>query len=127
MATFIAVATCALLALGLDRGAGGMRLWPLFGTTNQLLAGLSLLVLTLFLLQMGRKAWVTAVPMVFLLFMTTWAMILNLLRFVTEDQVLLAVVGGAIFVLEIWLLFEGAAALRRLGLGRPELPIRESD
>jgi carbon starvation protein len=113
-ATFIAVATCALLALGLDRGAGGMRLWPLFGTTNQLLAGLSLLVLTLFLLQLGRKAWVTAIPMVFLLFITTWAMILNLLRFVAEDQVLLVVVGAAIFVLEIWLLLEGAAALKRV-------------
>ena len=127
VATFIAVSTCALLALGLDRGAGGMRLWPLFGTTNQLLAGLSLLVLTLFLLQLGRKAWVTAVPMVFLLFITTWAMTLNLVRFAAEDQVLLAVVGGAIFVLEIWLLFEGAAALRRLGLGLSDADSREPD
>jgi carbon starvation protein len=71
-------------------------------------------VLTLFLLQLGRKAWVTAIPMVFLLFITTWAMILNLLRFVAEDQVLLVVVGAAIFVLEIWLLLEGAAALKRV-------------
>ncbi len=113
IATLIAVVSCGLLALGLDRGAGGMRLWPLFGTTNQLLAGLSLLVLTLFLLKLGRNVWVTAVPMVFLLFMTTWAMILNLVGFVTDDQVLLTVVGGTILVLELWLLFEGAAAFRR--------------
>lgn len=119
MATLIAVASCALLALGLDRGAGGMRLWPLFGTTNQLLAGLSLLVLTLFLLKIGRRAWVTAIPMVFLLFMTTWAMALNLVRFVTGDQVLLAVVGAAIFVLELWLLFEAFAAVRALRRARP--------
>ncbi len=118
VATFIAVASCALLALGLDRGAGGMRLWPLFGTTNQLLAGLSLLVLTLYLLKLGRRVWVTAIPMAFLLVMTTWAMVLNLVRFVTNDQVLLAAVGGAIFVLELWLLFEGAAAVRRLVAGR---------
>ena len=118
VATFIAVASCALLALGLDRGAGGMRLWPLFGTTNQLLAGLSLLVLTLFLFKLGRRIWVTAIPMAFLLVMTTWAMVLNLVRFVTSDQVLLATVGGAIFVLELWLLFEGAAAVRRLMVGR---------
>jgi carbon starvation protein len=51
--------------------------------------------------------------MVFLLFMTTWAMILNLVGFVTDDQVLLSVVGGAILVLELWLLFEGTAAFRR--------------
>ncbi len=114
VATLIAVASCALLALGLDRGAGGMRLWPLFGTTNQLLAGLSLLILTLFLLKLGRRAWVTAIPMAFLLFMTTWAMILNLVRFAGDDQVLLTVVGAAILVLEIWLLFEAFSALRRL-------------
>ena len=58
-ATFIAVSTCALLALGVDRGAGGMRLWPLFGTTNQLTGALSLLVITLFLHRLGRRIWVT--------------------------------------------------------------------
>ena len=118
LATFIAVTSCGLLALGLDRGAGGMRLWPLFGTTNQLLAGLSLLILTLFLLRLRRPIWITVVPMGFLLFMTTWAMVLNLLRFVRESQTMLLVVGGAIFALEMWLLFEGAAAVRRVRSAR---------
>jgi carbon starvation protein len=112
--TLIAVASCALLALGLDRGAGGMRLWPLFGTTNQLTAGLSLLVVTLFLLRMRRRIWVTVIPMTFLLFMTSWAMVLNLIRYFTENQVLLLAVGGAVFVLELWLIFEAAFALRRV-------------
>lgn len=117
VATLIAVVSCALLALGLDRGAGGMRLWPLFGTTNQLTAGLSLLVVTLFLASLKRRIWVTAVPMAFVLVMTTWAMVLNLIRYWTESQVLLLGVGGAIFVLELWLVFEGIAVVRR-GLGR---------
>jgi carbon starvation protein len=91
-----------------------MRLWPLFGTTNQLLAGLSLLIVTLFLYRLRRPIWVTAVPMVFLLFMTTWAMVLNLLRFRREDQVLLLGVVGGIFVLELWLLFEAVAAGRHV-------------
>jgi len=114
VATGIAVCSCALLALGLDRGAGGMRLWPLFGTTNQLLAGLSLLVVTLYLAKLRRRVWITALPMAFLLFMTTWAMISNLIRFTSENQVLLVVVGGLIFVLEMWLLFEATAAVKRL-------------
>ena len=114
LATFIAVTSCALLALGLDRGAGGMRLWPLFGTTNQLLAGLSLLILTLFLLRLRRPIWITVIPMGFLLFMTTWAMVLNLLRFVRDSETMLLVVGGAIFALELWLLFEAAVAVRRV-------------
>jgi len=114
VATTIAVASCAALALGLDRGAGGMRLWPLFGTTNQLLAGLTLLVVSLFLLRLRRPVWPTLIPMAFLLFTTTWAMTLNLFRFARESQGMLLAVGGAIFVLELWLLFEGAAAVRRV-------------
>jgi carbon starvation protein len=114
VATAIAVGSCAALALGLDRGAGGMRLWPLFGTTNQLLAGLSLLIVTLYLLRLRRPAWITALPMAFLLFTTTWAMSLNLFRFARENEPMLLGVGGAIFVLELWLLLEGAAAVRRV-------------
>ncbi|UCG87654.1 MAG: carbon starvation protein A [Gemmatimonadota bacterium] len=112
IATLIAVASCAVLALGIDRGAGGMRLWPLFGTTNQLTAGLTLLVITLFLLRSGRAVWPVVVPMAFLLFMTTWAMVGNLIRYFTESQVLLLAVGGAIFVLELWLVFEAVLAFR---------------
>jgi carbon starvation protein len=113
VATAIAVTSCALLALGLDRGAGGMRLWPLFGTTNQLTGALTLLVLTLFLLRLRRRIWVTAVPMAFLLVMTTWAMVLNVIRYYTDSQPLLLAVGGAVFVLEVWLVFEAIVALRR--------------
>ncbi len=70
-------------------------------------------MVTLFLLKLKRPLWVTAVPMAFLLFMTTWAMVVNLLRYITESQVVLLAVGGAIFVLELWLVLEAVAALRR--------------
>ncbi|MEJ2371028.1 MAG: carbon starvation protein A [Gemmatimonadales bacterium] len=120
LATLVAVGSSALLALGLDRGAGGMRIWPLFGTTNQLLAGLTLLIVSLFLLRLRRPAWVTVVPMSFVLVMTTWAMVLNLIRYRSESQTLLLAVGSAIFVLELWLLFEAVAAVRRLLAARRE-------
>ena len=113
VATFVAIAACAVLALGLDRGAGGMRLWPLFGTTNQLTGALTLLVVTLFLIKLRRPIWVTAIPMVFLLFMTTWAMVLNLVRYYTDSQAVLLALGGAIFVLELWLVLEAVGALRK--------------
>jgi carbon starvation protein len=112
VASVIAVVTVAALALGVDRGAGGMRIWPLFGTTNQLTGALTLLVLTIVLLGLKRNAWVTAVPMIFLFFMTTWAMIEQLADYVSDAWVLFAV-GAAIFVLEIWLIVEAVAAVRR--------------
>ena len=111
-ATLVAVVSCAILALGVDRGAGGMRLWPLFGTTNQLTGALSLLVITLFLYRLRRGIWVTVIPMIFLLVMTTWAMVLNLIRYATESQAVLLGVGGMIFVLELWLIFESVSAVR---------------
>lgn len=112
VATLVGVLLTGVLALGVDRGAGGMRIWPLFGTTNQLVGGLTLLVVTAYLLSLGRKAWVTAVPMVFLFVITTWAMILQLRTFFGESQWLLFGVGAAIFALEIWLILEAIAALR---------------
>ncbi|CAN5615871.1 carbon starvation protein A [soil metagenome] len=120
-ATLVVVVCVAALALGVDRGAGGMRLWPLFGTTNQLTGGLTLLVITLALLGMGRKAWATAVPMVFLFFMTTWAMIQQLQRYFGGEQWLLFSVGAAIFALEIWLILEAIAAFRSV-LTKHRLP-----
>ncbi len=111
VATFVAVATVGALALGVDRGAGGMRIWPLFGTTNQLTAGLTLLVITIFLIARRRNALVTAIPMVFLLFMTTWAMV-GQLRTNFESQWLLFTMGAAVFVLEIWLVIEAYVAIR---------------
>jgi carbon starvation protein len=120
VATVIAVVAVGALALGVDRGAGGMRIWPLFGTTNQLTAGLTLLVITIFLLTKGRKAWFTAVPMAFLLFMTTWAMI-DQLRGTFDTEWLLFVMGAAVFALELWLMVEAWVALRAV-LGKRTPP-----
>ena len=79
VSTFIAVGASAALVLlpegprGL--GSGGFLLWPLFGTSNQLLAAISLIIVTIWLRKMGRSIIYTMVPLVFLLFMTLWAMI----------------------------------------------------
>ena len=66
VATFVAVACCLLLAFGAGgaSGTGGMVLWPLFGSTNQILASLTLLVLSVYLIKLGRPAKYTLIPMV---------------------------------------------------------------
>ena len=95
----------------------GIALWRLFGTVNQLLAGLALLVVTLYLAQRGRNAWVAGVPMAFMLASTLTAMVSNLRDFWrTWDQGgdLLFVVGLILLVLAVWLLIEGAGAFLRL-------------
>jgi carbon starvation protein len=119
LATLLVVLAVGALALGVDRGAGGMRIWPLFGTTNQLTGGLSLLVVTLFLLRLRRRAWVTAVPMVFLFVMTTWAMTVQLRAYLRQEQWMLLGFAVVILALAVWLILEAALALRRAAGGDP--------
>ena len=54
--------------------------WPMFGTANQLLAGVALAVATSAIINAGkvRYAWVTLVPMLFVSTTTLWACYLNI-------------------------------------------------
>lgn len=49
--------------------------WPIFGTSNQLLASLILLVISVWLIKSGKNAIFTIVPMFFMLIMTVWSLI----------------------------------------------------
>jgi carbon starvation protein len=65
-------------ALILMSDAGSYRLfWTLFGTSNQLLAGLSMLGVSAWLKRSGRRYWYTLLPAVFLLGMTVWSLIVQ--------------------------------------------------
>jgi carbon starvation protein len=114
MATFIAVFTALLLAFSSGGGKGALALWPLFGAVNQLLGGLALLVITVWLAKKNIPVVFTAVPMVFMILMTTWAMGINLVSFYAEENWLLFCIGSMITVLQVWMVIEGAMVLARL-------------
>jgi carbon starvation protein len=99
-------------------GHGGLTLWPLFGATNQLLAGLSFLVITFYLWRRGRAIWFLAIPMVFMLIMPMWAMSHQLLKspgWLVGDKpdYLLGGIGLATIVLEIWMIIEAVRLFPR--------------
>lgn len=123
VSTFIAVGTSAALVLipegpkGL--GSGGYLLWPLFGTSNQLLAGISLLLITIWLKRNGRSIIYTLVPMIFLLFVTIWAMVEHVFFEwsgfgETDSNLLLFSFGSIIMVFAVWILLEAIRIMRRL-------------
>ncbi|MFC2124673.1 carbon starvation protein A [Bacteroidota bacterium] len=49
-------------------------IWPVFGATNQLLAGLALLVIAVWMKKTGKNTVFVTIPMVFMLVMTLWAL-----------------------------------------------------
>ncbi len=105
----LAVVPALLLALlaqapGKGLGSGGFLLWPLFGATNQLVGGLTLLVATIYLWKTGRPVIYTMIPMVFLIFITIGSMALNFKAFVNNP--LLLVLSAIVLALAIWLLLE---------------------
>ena len=94
-----------------NAGKGGLTLWPLFGATNQLLAGLSFMVITFYLWRRGRAIWFLAIPMIFMLVMPMWAMLHQLFvspGWLKAGQInyLLGGIGLATIALEVWMIIE---------------------
>ncbi len=82
IATAISVAMWGyILYTGVTDPFGGINsLWPLFGISNQMLAGVALIMVTVILFKMKRQryAWVSAIPAVWLLICTTYAGLLKI-------------------------------------------------
>ena len=114
VATIIAVG-CALgltFSMGLD-GSGGMLIWPLFGTTNQLMAGLTLSVVVIILTQLRRPTWPVLIPLVFVTAMSLWAAVLQLRTFLEAGNWLLLVLDVIIICCAIWVIVEAFTAISK--------------
>ena len=110
----VGIGAALVLAVTQAGGRGGLILWPLFGTTNQLVAGVTLLVVSIWLRRLGRPVVYTLVPMIFVGTATFFAMLGEVAGYVGNfsEQWLLAVMGGLVLVLDVWVIFEGARVLR---------------
>ncbi len=88
-------------------------IWPLFGSTNQLLAGLTLVGLSLWLRNTGKSAllrWAVGVPMVFMMGMTITALVLQIAG---AKDTLLASVAVVLLALALWITGEACCSLLR--------------
>ncbi|MDY0407750.1 carbon starvation CstA 5TM domain-containing protein [Virgibacillus soli] len=50
------------------------KVWPLFGSANQMLGALALLAVSIWLVRKGVKAWFTIIPMIFMFIITLAAL-----------------------------------------------------
>jgi carbon starvation protein len=82
-------------------------IWPLFGMSNQLLASCALIIATCMLIRLGRfrYAWCTAVPGLFLAFITLWAGYRQIFEtYLARSQLALSFMGIAIMALMAFIL-----------------------
>lgn len=109
-------------ALFFATGAGGFKtFWTLFGSSNQLLAALTLLGISVWLRRTGRPCWYTVLPMIFVFAITVWALLAQTLGFWAGRgdpakggaNVANAAVGALLMLLAVFFAFEAARALLR--------------
>ncbi len=96
-----------------NAGKGGLILWPLFGATNQLLGGLSFLVIAFYLWRRGIAVWFVILPMIFMLIIPMWAMIWQVFiggadspSWLSQGKMLLVSIAVITLVLEVWMVIE---------------------
>lgn len=134
VSTLVAVVLGGAIAMLPDKpggvnGTGGMLLWPLFGATNQLLAGLAFMVTTFYLWRRNKPIWFVAIPMVFMIFLPAWALLWQLFNGETgymwhlQDNILLGSIGLITLGLQVWMVVEAACVWSKAkGVQEPSLP-----
>lgn len=128
-AIFVATVIAAMPKAGTEwgwanAGKGGLNLWPLFGATNQLLAGLSFLVITFYLWRRSKPIFFLVLPLLLMLLMPAWAMIYQLfIKGVGMQTSWLGaespnypviVIGFATLALEVWMIIEAIAIMPKV-------------
>ena len=128
-ATGLAVALGGAMAMipapGKGAGTGGLILWPLFGATNQLLAGLAFMVTVFYLWRRNKPIWFAAAPMILMLIMPAWALLWQLFNepggwawplvsmirgetaWAWSNKHLLFSIGISVMALQMWMVVEG--------------------
>lgn len=84
-------------------------IWPVFGSTNQLLGGLALMIITLWLKRTGRPVWITLLPMLFMLTATTVSLAQLALHYGVS---MVGAIAAGLLLLALVLLAEAGRALR---------------
>lgn len=121
VSTTITVGLGILLAIG-----GWSKIWPLFGAANQLLAGLSLLAVCVWLGRIGKKNFMFYIPMAFMLIATLTSLIITFKNQITAflthaegvDMMtagLQSFFAGVLAILAIILAIQGIKALTSIG------------
>ena len=103
----IFMALVLVFSSGAD-GKGALALWPIFGAVNQTLAALALIVVTIYLKGRSKWGWlITALPAIFMVSVSLWAVAENQTNYGSEHNYLLQALNAIIFISMLWITVEG--------------------
>ena len=113
IATLIAIIPAVLMAFWniTDPGSGVIRqagwvLWPIFGASNQMLAALTLMVLTLYYWQKKKPFLPLLIPMLVIMVVTLSALLANAVKFYGVNGILF-ILNLILITLILWMIYEG--------------------
>ncbi len=82
-------------------------LWPIFGASNQMLAALTLMILTIYFWRKNRPILPLFIPMIIIICITLSSLFIKIKTFYLQKNVILLFIGILMFLLIIWILYEG--------------------
>jgi len=86
-------------------------IWPIFGASNQLLAGLVLLVIAVWLKKTGTKVGFILGPMIFMNVMTLWGLVTLLVQ---SKLSAVGIIAGVLLLLALVVMVEALKTMKRI-------------
>ncbi len=96
--TAVVIGFATYLALG-----PWQKIWQVFGASNQLVAAVALLVVSMWLLLKKKSTIYTLLPAVFMLLVTISALISQFLKFLSARDIVLSLISGLLIVLSLFI------------------------
>lgn len=106
IAAFIVVGGSLFMALS----GSASSIWPIFGASNQLMAALAFLGITIYLLVKGSKWYLAFVPMIFMMVMSLWG-ICQVISQQWGKNLVLVTAGGFILVMAVLMIALGLSIM----------------
>jgi len=129
ISTLVAIAACLMLAFGVSAGGypgdGGALIWPVFGGTNQILASMTLLLIAVYLMRLGRSPKFILAPMIFIFVMAFWASCWYIVQHYQNAQWALVIIEVLVMITSIMVMLEALGVISKLRSG--EIAVESAD
>ncbi len=101
-----------------DPATGSMKqtawvLWPIFGASNQMLAALTLMILTLYFWKRKKPVLPLLIPMLFIMAITFTSLVMKAQSFHAQGNLLLLCINLIMLGLIIWMIIEGIILVQK--------------